>query len=89
MKVRGDFPELEEYMKGNAEKLNNAMLKIIIAGMDSGEIRTDISPQAICSTLVTSFLGFGHLQSHEGLYPLFKGYAKENISILIKGIKVK
>jgi len=87
MKVRGDFPEIKEYMKAHAEKLNSAMLKIIIAGMESGEIRTDISPQAICSTLVTSFIGFGHLQSDVGPSPVFKGYGKENIDILMKGIR--
>lgn len=87
MKLRGDFPEIKEYMKASTGKINKVLLKIIIAGMESGEIRTNISPQSITSTIATLFLGYGHLKAHEELDPMFKGNNSEIIEIFIKGIK--
>jgi AcrR family transcriptional regulator len=87
MKLRGDFPEINDYMKANAEEFNKMLLKIIIAGMESGEIRTNISPQSITSAIGTLFLGYGHMKAHEELNPMFKGNNLEVIEIFIRGIR--
>ena len=87
MKMRKDMPEIQEYMQSRGDKFYIMLVKIIVAGIERGEIRKDADPDDVTSMLATLVMGYGFLSTREEHRSLFKGEVDEIVNIFIRGIR--
>jgi AcrR family transcriptional regulator len=85
--TRVEIPEIYDCMQARRKKFSQILIKIIKDGVDAGEIRKEIEPEAVTSMIATMVAGYGFLIGREEKRPLFKRKGKEMIEIFIKGIR--
>lgn len=86
--LQKQIPELKAYMTMRADSLMLVLLKMIVSGMERGEIRQDIEAEVIISMFATLFRGYGFMLSHEDVMPFFRNSdSGQMIEIFIQGIK--
>ena len=90
MELRNDIPEIKEYIQSRGDKFYITLVKIIIAGVERGEIRKDIDPDAVTSMLAVLMAGYGFLSARKEHKPLYReGNSDEIINIFIDGIRAR
>lgn len=89
MKSKNEIPEIQAFMKEREEKFYKMLVDIIKAGQKRGEIRSNVSSDAITSMLATLIAGYGFLSARNEKRSLFKGKSKEIVEIFIAGIKAQ
>ena len=86
--VQQEIPELRDYMVKRTDKFVQEIKAIIIQGQKLGEIRNDITPDAIMGTFITLFRGYGFLITQDAFMPIFNmNISKDIAEIFMKGIK--
>ncbi|NOY60883.1 MAG: TetR family transcriptional regulator [Calditrichaeota bacterium] len=87
MKIRNEVPEIRTFMKEREDKFYEILVDVVNAGIELGEIRKDVDPDAVTSMLATLIAGYAFLLAGNEASSLFKGKGKEMVEIFITGIR--
>lgn len=87
MKIRNEIPEIRAFMKEREDKFFEILIDVINEGIELGEIRKDVDPDAVTSMLATLIAGYAFLSARNEARSFVIGKRKEIVEIFVAGIR--